>query len=232
MPFRTGTGDISACYSLRASTESYVPRDSVLLAFQDSQASNILVMDHMIMTPEIPPAEPEGGLDESEEHFFDAHEVHSDDNPLEGDGAIKMEEKDANLHISGNYLILDGYETVQESSTDEEVTSSLPPQPMKGLPFVDSTHQPQHSLQNALSDGAVSPFTPEFVVQQCWGAVEHSCYEIQSPSACADSERQIMEYIHKIEADLEHLKRVEESYTILWQRLAGSALTDNHSDKS
>ncbi|XP_024425344.2 rho guanine nucleotide exchange factor 12 isoform X2 [Desmodus rotundus] len=231
-PFRTGTGDISACYSPRASTDSYVPRDSVVLAFQDSQASNILVMDHMIMTPEIPPAEPEGGLDESGEHFFDAREVHSDDNPLEGDGAVKMEEKDANLHISGNYLILDGYETVQESSTDEEVTSSLPPQPMKGLPFVDSTQQPQHSLQNALSDGAVSPFTPEFLVQQCWEAGEDTCYEIQSPYTCADSERQIMEYIHKIEADLEHLKKVEESYTILWQRLAESALTDNHSDKS
>ncbi|KAM5316850.1 rho guanine nucleotide exchange factor 12 isoform 2-T2 [Glossophaga mutica] len=232
MPFRTGTGDISACYSPQASAGSYVPRDSVLLSFQDSQASNILVMDHMIMTPEIPPAEPEGGLDESGEHFFDACEVHSDDNPLEGDGAVKMEEKDANLHISGNYLILDGYETVQESSTDEEVTSSFPLQPMKGLPFVNSTHQLQHSLQNALSDGAVSPFTPEFVVQQCWGAVEDSCYEIQSPSACTDSERQIMEYIHKIEADLEHLKKVEESYTLLWQRLTGSALTDNHSDKS
>ena len=103
-------------------------------------------------------------------------------------------------------MILDGYETVQESSTDEEVTSSLPPQPMKGLPFVDSTQQPQHSLQNALSDGAVSPFTPEFLVQQCWEAGEDTCYEIQSPYTCADSERQIMEYIHKIEADLEHLK--------------------------
>ncbi|XP_037009533.2 rho guanine nucleotide exchange factor 12 isoform X3 [Artibeus jamaicensis] len=232
MPFRTETGDISACYSPQASTDSYIARDSLLLAFQDSQASNILVLDHMIMTPEITPAEPEGGLDESGEHFFDACEVHSDDNPLEGDGAVKTEEKDANLHISGNYLILDGYETVQESSTDEEVTSSLPPQPMKGHPFVDSTHQPQHSLQNALSDGAVSPFTTEFMVQQCWGTIEDSCYETQSASTCADSERQIMEYIHKIEADLEHLKKVEESYTILWQRLAGSALTDNHSDKS
>lgn len=104
MPFRTETGDISACYSPRPSTESCVPRDSVLLAFQESQASNVLVMDHMIMTPEIPPAEPDGGLDESGEHFFDAHEVHSDDNPLEGDVAVKMEEKDANLHISGKFF--------------------------------------------------------------------------------------------------------------------------------
>ncbi|XP_008050065.2 rho guanine nucleotide exchange factor 12-like, partial [Carlito syrichta] len=232
MPFRTGTGDITTCYSPRTSAESSAPRDSVVLASQDSQASNILVMDHMIMTPEMPTTEPEGGLDDSGEHFFDAREAHSDDNPSEGDGAVKKEEKDVNLRISGNYLILDGYDTVQESSTDEEVASSLTPQPMAGIPTLDSTHPQQHSPQNAHSDGAVSPFTPEFLVQQRWGAVEDSCFEIQSPSSCADSQSQIMEYIHKIEADLEHLKKVEESYIILCQRLAGSALTDKHSDKS
>ena len=70
MPFRTGTGEISTCYSPRTSTESSAPRDSVVLAFQESQASDILVMDHMIMTPEMPPSEPEGGLDESGEHFL------------------------------------------------------------------------------------------------------------------------------------------------------------------
>lgn len=62
MPFRTGTGDISTCYSPRTSTESSAPRDSVVLAFQESQASDILIMDHMIMTPEMPPSEPEGVL--------------------------------------------------------------------------------------------------------------------------------------------------------------------------
>ncbi|KAL4696902.1 hypothetical protein H8959_002600, partial [Pygathrix nigripes] len=231
-PFRTGTGDIATCYSPRTSTESSAPRDSVGLAPQDSLASNILVMDHMIMTPEMPTMEPEGGLDDSGEHFFDAREAHSDENPSEGDGAVNKEEKDVNLRISGNYLILDGYDPVQESSTDEEVASSLTLQPMTGIPAMESTHQQQHSPQNTHSDGAVSPFTPEFLVQQRWGAMEDSCFEIQSPSSCADSQSQIMEYIHKIEADLEHLKKVEESYTILCQRLAGSALTDKHSDKS
>lgn len=232
MPFRTGTGDIATCYSPRTSTESSAPRDSVGLAPQDSQASNILVMDHMIMTPEMPTMEPEGGLDDSGEHFFDAREAHSDENPSEGDGAVNKEEKDVNLRISGNYLILDGYDPVQESSTDEEVASSLTLQPMTGIPAMESSHQQQHSPQNTHSDGAVSPFTSEFLVQQRWGAMEDSCFEIQSPSSCADSQSQIMEYIHKIEADLEHLKKVEESYTILCQRLAGSALTDKHSDKS
>ncbi|XP_024617691.1 rho guanine nucleotide exchange factor 12 isoform X5 [Neophocaena asiaeorientalis asiaeorientalis] len=232
MPFRTGTGDISTCYSPRTSTESSAPRDSVVLAFQDSQASNILVMDHMVMTPEMPPAEPEGGLDESGEHFFDAREAHSDDNPSEGDGAVKKEEKDVNLRISGTCLTLDGCETAQESSTDEEVASSLPPQPAAGIPSMDSTRRQQRSPQNPHSDGAVSPFTPEFLVQQRWGAMEDSCPEIRSPASSSDSPSQIMEYIRKIEADLEHLKKVEESYSILCQRLAGSALTDKHSDKS
>lgn len=103
MPFRTGTGDAAPCYSPRTSAESSTPRDSVVLAFQDSQASNILVMDHMLRTPEMPPAEPEGSLDESGEHFFDAREAHSDDNPSEGDGAVKKEE-DVNLRISGKFL--------------------------------------------------------------------------------------------------------------------------------
>ncbi|XP_008258814.1 rho guanine nucleotide exchange factor 12 isoform X3 [Oryctolagus cuniculus] len=232
IPVRTGTGDIATCYSPRTSTESSAPRDSVVLASQDSQASSILVMDHMIMTPEMPTTEPEGGLDESGEHFFDAREAHSDDNPSEGDGAVKKEEKDVNLRISGTCLILDGYELMQESSTDEEVASSLALQPATGIPSADSPYPQQHSPQNAYSEEAVSPFSPEFLVQQRWGAMEDSCFEIQSPLSCADSHSLIMEYIHKIEADLEHLKKVEESYTILCQRLAGSALADKHSDKS
>ncbi|EPY88020.1 hypothetical protein CB1_000200001 [Camelus ferus] len=106
----------------------------------------------------------------------------------------------------GNYLILDGYEAVQESSTDEDVASLLPPQPVTGIPSMDPTHQQQHSPQNAHSDGAVSPFTPEFLAQQRWGVMDDSCFEIQSPSSCADAQSQIMDYIRKIEADLEHLK--------------------------
>ncbi|KAL1782305.1 rho guanine nucleotide exchange factor 12 isoform X2 [Sigmodon hispidus] len=232
MSFKTGTGDIATCDSPRTSAESCAAQDSVILASQDSQASNLLVMDHMILTPEMPTTEPEGVLDDSGEHFFDAREAHSDDNPSEGDGAVKKEDKDVNLRISGNCLILDGYDAVQESSTDEEVASSFTLQPVTGIPPVDSTHQQQHSPQNVHSDGAVSPFTPEFLVQRRWRAMEDACFEIQSPSSCTDSQSQILEYIHKIEADLEHLKKVEESYALLCQRLAGSALPDKLSDKS
>lgn len=103
-------------------------------------------------------------------------------------------------------MTLDGCETAQESSTDEEVASSLPPQPAAGIPSMDSTRRQQRSPQNPHSDGAVSPFTPEFLVQQRWGAMEDSCPEIRSPASSSDSPSQIMEYIRKIEADLEHLK--------------------------
>ncbi|XP_075402837.1 rho guanine nucleotide exchange factor 12 isoform X2 [Tenrec ecaudatus] len=226
-PFRTGTGELPVGCSPRTSGDSFAPRDSAVPASHENQAGVVVVMD-----PEMPPREPEGGLDESGEHFFDAREAHSDDNPSDGDGAVKKEEQGVDPRISGNYFILDGYETVQESSTDEEAVSSLSPQPTAGGPSPDSTHQQQHSPQNAHSDGPNSPFTPELLAQQRWGAMEDSCLQTQSPSSCTDLQSQVMEYIHKIEADLGHLKKVEESYTVLYQRLAESALTDRHSDKS
>lgn len=103
MSFKTGTGDVATCDSPRTSTESCAVQDSVILASQDSQASNIIEMDHMLLTPEVPTAEPEGGLDDSGEHFFDAREAHSDDNPSEGDGAVRKEEEDVNVRISGKW---------------------------------------------------------------------------------------------------------------------------------
>uniref|UniRef100_A0A4X2K4D8 Rho guanine nucleotide exchange factor 12 n=1 Tax=Vombatus ursinus TaxID=29139 RepID=A0A4X2K4D8_VOMUR len=223
MPLPTGTGEIAAYYSPRTSIESPVPQDYMELASQDSRASNVLVMDHMIMTPEPSSTELEGGPDDSGEHFFDAREAHSDDNPSESDGTERKEEDALQLRISGNVLILDGFETVQESSTEEEVGS--------GLPSVGWAHQ-QQPLHHPRSDGGGSSFTSEFLVQQRWGPGEESGFSAQSPSSTADSHSQIMQYIRKIEADLEHLKKVEESYLTLCQRLAGSALTEEHSDKS
>ncbi|XP_078003023.1 rho guanine nucleotide exchange factor 12 isoform X4 [Phascolarctos cinereus] len=223
MPLQTVTGEIAAYYSPRTSIESPVPQDYMELASQDSRASNVLVMDHMIMTPEPSSAELEGGPDDSGEHFFDAREAHSDDNPSESDGTERKEEDALQSRISGNIVILDGFETVQESSTEEEVGS--------GLPSVGWAHQ-QQPLHHPRSDGGGSSLTPEFLVQQRWGTGEESGFSAQSPSSTADSHSQIMQYIRKIEADLEHLKKVEESYMTLCQRLAGSALTEEHSDKS
>lgn len=232
MPLRAGAGGLSTCSSPRASADSPAPWDPVVPAFQEGQAGSVVVTGRTPVPLEAPPAEPEGGLDESGEHFFDAHEVHSDDNPSEGEGAVKQEEKDVNVHISGNYLVLEGYEAVQESSTDEEGAAWLPPQPGTGLPAVDPAQQQRPSSQKALSDRAMSPFTPEPWAPQHWGALEGACLETHCPSTCTDSQSQVLECIRQIEAALEHLKKVEESYTILCQRLAGSALTDKHSDKS
>lgn len=103
MPLRAGAGDLSACSSPRASADSPAPWDSMIAAFQEGQAGSVAVTGRTPVPPEAPPAEPEGGLDESGEHFFDAHEVHSDDNPPEGEGAVKQEEKDVNVHVSGKF---------------------------------------------------------------------------------------------------------------------------------
>lgn len=103
-------------------------------------------------------------------------------------------------------MVLEGYEAVQESSTDEDAALSLP-LPSAGLPAMDAVHQQQQQPpRHAHSDGAASPFTPDCQAQQRWGAGEASCFETPSPSPSADSQSQIMECIHKIEADLEHLK--------------------------
>ncbi|XP_056650194.1 rho guanine nucleotide exchange factor 12 isoform X3 [Monodelphis domestica] len=223
MPLQTRTGETAACYSPRTSIESPIPQDYMELASQNSRASNLLVMDHMITTPEPSSTELEGGPDDSGEHFFDAREVHSDDNPSESDGIERKEEETVQLRISGNVLILDGYETVQESSTEEDV--------VPGLPAMGWAHQ-QQPLRDARSDGGGSPFTSEYLIQPRWGPVEEFGFSAQSPPSSTDSHSQIMQYIGKIEADLEHLKKVEESYMTLCQRLAGSALTEEHSDKS
>lgn len=103
-------------------------------------------------------------------------------------------------------MILDGYEAVQESSTDEESAVWLPPQPGTSLPATDPAQQQRPSSQKVHSDGAVSLFTLEPLAPQCWGAMEGACLEIQSPSACTDSPSQVLECIRKIEAALEHLK--------------------------
>lgn len=100
----------------------------------------------------------------------------------------------------GNYLILDGYEAVQESSTDEEGAVWPPPLSGPGLPATDPAQQPRPSSRKALSDGAVEALAPR------WGAGEGACLEAQSPSACADARSQVLACIREIEAALEHLK--------------------------
>lgn len=101
MPLRTGAAVVSTCLSSRTSTDSYASGDSVTLAFQESQAGALFVTGPQGGAPEAPTVEPDAGLDESGERFFDAREAHSDDNPSEGDATVRKEEKDVNSHISG-----------------------------------------------------------------------------------------------------------------------------------
>lgn len=141
MFFRIGIGDIVICYSLWILIEFFVLWDLVGLVFQDSQVSNILVMDYMIMILEMFIMELEGGFDDSGEYFFDVCEVYSDENLLEGDGVVNKEEKDVNLCILGNYLIFDGYDLVQESFIDEEVVFLFILQFMIGIFVVEFIYQ-------------------------------------------------------------------------------------------
>lgn len=260
VPFRTGTGVVATCHSPRTSTEPQAPRDAAVTAFQDGQASDVVATGPVPVAPEAPPAEPEGGLDESGEHFFDAREVHSDDAPSECEGPVEKDEKDVDGHVSvgeavgvspapapgcagstaglraalspspGDHLTLDGQEALQETSPEEEA-ASLPSPPATGLPAVACTPQPPSPL-DALSEAPVSPFTPDSPARQPWVAVEDPCSETQSPPPAADPRRQIMACIRRIEAALEHLQKVEESYALLCRRLAGSAPADRHSEKS
>lgn len=93
MPLRT-------CLSSRTSPDSYAPGASVALAFPESQAGALVTTGLQGGAPEAPAVEPDAGLDDSGERFFDAREAHSDDNPSEGD-TVRKEEKDVSLHISG-----------------------------------------------------------------------------------------------------------------------------------
>uniref|UniRef100_A0A8C8VHS2 Rho guanine nucleotide exchange factor 12 n=1 Tax=Pelusios castaneus TaxID=367368 RepID=A0A8C8VHS2_9SAUR len=229
---RTGTSESAGCYGLRTSAEFPTPGDAVQLGLRDTRSSTSLVLDHENMNLETPIPELEGvGIDDNGEHFFDAREAHSEEHPSEGEVMERKEEEEVHLRISGNYLILDGYGTVQESSTDEEV-SSLILQCAAGHSSLDSAHQQPVSPRDAQSDEGSSLFAEECKTSR-WGPVDELCSDAPSSHFSVESRTQMMLYIQKIEADLEHLKEVEENYTtLLHQRLAGSAPTDEHSDKS
>uniref|UniRef100_A0A8C6NC46 Rho guanine nucleotide exchange factor 12 n=1 Tax=Melopsittacus undulatus TaxID=13146 RepID=A0A8C6NC46_MELUD len=229
---RTGTNESTASYGLRTSAESPASGDAMQLIERDPSSSSNLALDRMSMNLEVSAAELEGvGADDSGEHFFDAREAHSDENPSESELMERKEEEDVQIRISGNYLILDGYGTVQESSTDEEVSALVLQCTAGGRASLDSAQQQPLSPRDTQSDGGSSPFAEEMMASR-WGAVEESCSFVASPHFSIESRVQMMQYIQKIEDDLEKLKEVEEDYTILRrQGLAGSASTGEHSGR-
>ncbi|XP_053125152.1 rho guanine nucleotide exchange factor 12 isoform X2 [Hemicordylus capensis] len=223
-PSSTGASHLGLCYSPRTSGE-FVP-------LGDPTPRSSQLTDPLSTDPDTPTTELEGvGAEEGGEHFFDAREAHSDENQSEGEVAERKEEEEVQLRISGNYLILDGYGTVQESSTDEEV-SSLVLQCTSGNGTMDSPHPQPALLRDAQLVRGDSPFAEESMASP-WDPAEESSHVLSPPFSSVESRSLIMHYIQKIEANLEHLKEMEENYaTLLRQRLAGSAPTDEHSDKS
>ncbi|XP_010721961.1 rho guanine nucleotide exchange factor 12 isoform X2 [Meleagris gallopavo] len=231
---RSGTNEPTANYGLRTSAESPAPGDAMQLGARDPRPSSNLAMDRVGVNLEVSATELEGmGADESGEHFFDAREAHSDENPSESELMERKDEEDVQIRISGNYLILDGYEAVQESSTDEEVSSLVLQGAAGGHTSLDSAQQQPLSPRDTQSEGGSSPFAEEMMVSR-WGGVEEPCTVVANPPFWSIEARvQMMQYIQKIENDLEKLKEVEEDYIILRrQGLAGSASTGEHSEKS
>lgn len=102
---RTGTNESTASYGLRTSAESPASGDAMQLIVRDPRSSSNLAIDRMSMNLEISTTELEGvGADESGEHFFDAREAHSDENPSESELMERKEEEDVQIRISGEHI--------------------------------------------------------------------------------------------------------------------------------
>lgn len=102
---RTETHESTASYGLRTSAESPASGDAMQLIGRDPRSSSNSAIDRMSMNLEISTAELEGvGADESGEHFFDAREAHSDENPSESELMERKEEEDVQIRISGERI--------------------------------------------------------------------------------------------------------------------------------
>ncbi|KAM3923375.1 rho guanine nucleotide exchange factor 12 isoform 2-T2 [Leptodactylus fuscus] len=135
------------------------------------------------------------------EQFFDAHEPQSDDQSKN----YTKESEDVQYRISGRYLILEGYENMQESSTDEDFVYS------------ESSTQCTYSEQQASSSytaDRLNPLVP--------GHLE--------PTPPSDMFKQMLHYIEKIETDLQQLKGLENCYSALRNKLAASGLLEEEPD--
>lgn len=95
---------------------------------------------------------------------------------------------------------------MQESSTDEEVSSLVLQGAAGGHSSLDSAQQQPLSPRDTQSDGGSSPFAEEMMVSR-WGGVEEPCTVVANPPFWSiESRVQMMQYIQKIENNLEKLK--------------------------
>lgn len=90
---------------------------------------------------------------------------------------------------------------MQESSTDEEVSALVLRCTAGGRGSLDSAQRQPLSPRDARSDGGSSPFAEDMM-----GTGDESCCFLARPHLSVESRMQMMQYIQKIEDDLEKLK--------------------------
>ncbi|XP_073512748.1 rho guanine nucleotide exchange factor 12 isoform X2 [Phyllobates terribilis] len=135
------------------------------------------------------------------EQFFDAHEPQSDEQSKN----YTKDSDDTPYRISGRYLILEGYENMQESSTDDDFV------------YAESSTQCTYSEQQAGSS-----YAEVRGVQPVIGHLE--------PTPPSEMFNQMLHYIEKIETDLQQLKGLENCYSALRNKLAASGLLEEEPD--
>ncbi|KAM4016384.1 rho guanine nucleotide exchange factor 12 isoform 2-T3 [Anomaloglossus baeobatrachus] len=141
-------------------------------------------------------AEEDGG-----EQYFDAHEPQSDEQSKN----YTKDSDDVQYRISGRYLILEGYENMQESSTDDDFV------------YAESSTKCTYSEQQAGSSYAADRLNPPDIAHL-------------EPTPPSEMFNQMLHYIEKIETDLQQLKGLENCYSALRNKLATSGLLEEEPD--
>ncbi|NXS06350.1 ARHGC factor, partial [Neodrepanis coruscans] len=96
------THESTASCGLRTSAESPAPGDALQPVGREHRPSGSLGMDCRSTPLEMSSSELEGGVaEEGGEHFFDAREAHSDENPCESELLERKEEEEVQIRISG-----------------------------------------------------------------------------------------------------------------------------------
>ncbi|XP_077313496.1 rho guanine nucleotide exchange factor 12 isoform X3 [Lithobates pipiens] len=144
-------------------------------------------------------------VEESIEQYFDARDLHSEEHSKEYSKERGLDEMQ--YRISGRYLILDGYESIQESSTDEDYICP------------ESSTQCMFSDQQAKSNSS-------FATERLSGPIT----ELVEPTPPSETFKRMFHYIKNIETDLQQLKGLENYYHALRNKLAASGLLEEDPD--
>ncbi|XP_075460244.1 rho guanine nucleotide exchange factor 12 isoform X2 [Ascaphus truei] len=159
--------------------------------------------EHSGTSPELGEGAPEeGGV------HFDAREADGEDGPRKGNNA-----EEAHFRISGKFLILEEFGSMQESSTDEEFPV---PDLAAQYPF------PEHPAHSSRADPTSPPHATERL------ALPSS--EQLGPVSSEETFSHMLHYIAKIESDLQQLKGLEDSYHALRHRLVAAGLSKGDPD--